>query len=251
MDTVWLVTGVVVLGAVLLDIFLTALNYDEAGFLSGRLTRLQWRLLRNVTRRLPRRWRPVALRQVTGLQVILLVVFALRVRPAHDPPPGPRGRARGRRRDRGAGRGPHPDAPGLVGGAQHAEHQRHGAARRARRPAPVVTTGRQEAAGGLDDGRPRVAARADPGGQDDRAARTGRAALAPSLRRRPALRGRRPPGRRGGRARGVRQDEPRRGLGRLRRAAGRVGDVRPAGPGAGAGDARPGRRGRPRVPQHP
>ena len=35
MDSVWLLLGVVVLGATLLDVFLTALNFDEAGFIAG------------------------------------------------------------------------------------------------------------------------------------------------------------------------------------------------------------------------
>ncbi len=75
MDVVWLVLGVVVLLGTLLDVFLTALNYDESGFLAAPLTRLQWRSLRTITRRLPRRWRPTALRQVTGLQVVLTIVL--------------------------------------------------------------------------------------------------------------------------------------------------------------------------------
>ncbi|MFI2754210.1 FUSC family protein [Cellulomonas sp. P22] len=75
MDTVWLLLGVVVLAATLFDVFLTALNYDESGFLAGPLTRLQWRSLRRVTRRLPRRWRPAALRQVTGMQLVLSIVL--------------------------------------------------------------------------------------------------------------------------------------------------------------------------------
>ncbi|WP_093181754.1 FUSC family protein [Sanguibacter gelidistatuariae] len=54
--------------------FLTALNYDEAGFIAGPLAALQWRLLRAATRRLSRRWRPAALRQVTGLQIMSTVV---------------------------------------------------------------------------------------------------------------------------------------------------------------------------------
>ncbi|MFC4555110.1 FUSC family protein [Georgenia faecalis] len=74
MDTLWLILGMIVLLGTLLDVFLTALNYDESGYLAGPVARLQWRALRRVTRRLPRRWRPVALRQVTGLQIILIVI---------------------------------------------------------------------------------------------------------------------------------------------------------------------------------
>jgi hypothetical protein len=49
------------------------LNYEETGFLATRLCRLQWYGIRSVTRRLSRRWRPLALRQVTGLNVLLCV----------------------------------------------------------------------------------------------------------------------------------------------------------------------------------
>lgn len=65
--------GIAILGVTLLDVFLTALNYDEAGFIAGPLAAGQWRLLRRVTRRMSRRWRPVALRQVTGLQIMVTV----------------------------------------------------------------------------------------------------------------------------------------------------------------------------------
>ncbi|AWB92321.1 FUSC family protein [Aeromicrobium chenweiae] len=73
MDALWVGLGTVVLLLTLLDVFLTALNYDEAGFLAGRLASWQWRLVRRFTRRLPRRWRPVVLRQVIGLQVMITV----------------------------------------------------------------------------------------------------------------------------------------------------------------------------------
>ena len=71
MQAFWAALGVVVLMVGLLDVFLTALNYDESGFFAIRLCVLQWRCLRCITRRLPRRWRPVALRQVTGLNIVL------------------------------------------------------------------------------------------------------------------------------------------------------------------------------------
>ncbi|GAA1399886.1 FUSC family protein [Oerskovia paurometabola] len=74
METVWLVLGIVILALTLLDVFLTALNYDESGFIAGPLAAGQWRLLRRVTRRMSRRWRPLALRQVTGLQIMVTVV---------------------------------------------------------------------------------------------------------------------------------------------------------------------------------
>jgi uncharacterized membrane protein YccC len=73
-DALWVGLGIVILVLTLLDVFLTALNYDEAGFLAGRVTAWQWRQVRRITRRLPRRRRPVVLRQVIGLQVVTTVV---------------------------------------------------------------------------------------------------------------------------------------------------------------------------------
>lgn len=69
-----MVLGIIILVATLVDVFLTALNYDEAGFIAGPLTALQWRTLRAGTRRMSRRWRPTALRQVTGLQIMTSVL---------------------------------------------------------------------------------------------------------------------------------------------------------------------------------
>lgn len=74
MDALWVGLGIVVLAVTLLDVFLTALNYDEAGFFAGRLAALQWMLTRRVTRRMARRWRPLVLRQVTGLQIMVTVI---------------------------------------------------------------------------------------------------------------------------------------------------------------------------------
>lgn len=73
MHELWVIFGIAVLAAAVADIFLTVLNYDESGFLATRLCRLQWYCLRSVTRRLSRRWRPLVLRQVTGLNVALSV----------------------------------------------------------------------------------------------------------------------------------------------------------------------------------
>ena len=74
MHVVWVTLGIALLALGFLDVFLTTLNYDEAGFLAARLCTLQWRCIRGVTRRLSRRWRPVVLRQVTGLQIALSVM---------------------------------------------------------------------------------------------------------------------------------------------------------------------------------
>lgn len=52
METLWVTVGIVILALTLIDVFLTALNYDEAGFLAGRLAAWQWKALRSITRRL-------------------------------------------------------------------------------------------------------------------------------------------------------------------------------------------------------
>lgn len=71
MHAVWLILGVATLVVAFVDVFLVVLNYEESGFLATRLCRLQWYCLRSVTRRLSPRWRPFALRQITGLNILL------------------------------------------------------------------------------------------------------------------------------------------------------------------------------------
>jgi len=77
MHAFWITLGTALLIVAFVDIFLVVLNYDETGFLATRLCRLQWYCLRSVTRQLSRRWRPFALRQVTGLNVLLSVMVWL------------------------------------------------------------------------------------------------------------------------------------------------------------------------------
>jgi hypothetical protein len=77
MHEFWIILGTAVLIIAFVDIFLVVLNYDETGFLATRLCRLQWYCLRSVTRHLSRRWRPFALRQVTGLNILLSVTVWL------------------------------------------------------------------------------------------------------------------------------------------------------------------------------
>jgi hypothetical protein len=77
MHAFWIILGTAVSIVAFVDIFLVVLNYDETGFLATRLCRLQWYSLRTVTRHLSRRWRPFALRQVTGLNVLLSVTVWL------------------------------------------------------------------------------------------------------------------------------------------------------------------------------
>ncbi len=69
--------GIIVLGTGLVDVFLTTLNYDGAGFIAIRLCGLQWHCFRVFARRLPRRWRMPALRQVIGLIILLNMSFWL------------------------------------------------------------------------------------------------------------------------------------------------------------------------------
>jgi hypothetical protein len=77
MHEAWVILGVLVLLVGFVDVFLVVLNYDETGFLATRICRWQWYCLRSVTRRLSRRWRPLALRQVTGLNILLSVTIWL------------------------------------------------------------------------------------------------------------------------------------------------------------------------------
>jgi hypothetical protein len=77
MHQFWIILGAAILLVAFVDVFLVVLNYDETGFLATRLCRLQWYCLRSVTRHLSRRWRPFALRQVTGLNVLLSVTVWL------------------------------------------------------------------------------------------------------------------------------------------------------------------------------
>ncbi|NLP85300.1 hypothetical protein HF576_15740 [Microbacterium sp. CFH 90308] len=75
MDVVWIVVGVLLLGVTLLDAFLAVLNYDQSGVFVDRLVRGQWVLLRAVTRRVGRRWRPLVLRQVTGILILITILW--------------------------------------------------------------------------------------------------------------------------------------------------------------------------------
>lgn len=73
----WAVLGVLLIGIGLVDVFLTALNYDESGFIATRLCAFQWYCLRGTIRQLPQRWRQVVLCQVTGLNITLNITIWL------------------------------------------------------------------------------------------------------------------------------------------------------------------------------
>lgn len=75
MSTFWIVFGVVLILLGLLDLFLSALNYDESGLLSLRLQALLWLGLRALFRRLPERWRAVGRAQVVGMQILLSLII--------------------------------------------------------------------------------------------------------------------------------------------------------------------------------
>jgi hypothetical protein len=80
MSWFWVILGIVLIGVGLLDLFLSALDYDESGFLTVRLQAMQWRALRSVVRWLPGPWRAFMYAQVIGLQIILsLVVWVVLV----------------------------------------------------------------------------------------------------------------------------------------------------------------------------
>jgi hypothetical protein len=70
----WVVLGIVLILLGLLDLFLTALDYDESGFLTFRLRDLQWHALRGIIRHLPEPWRSFYHAQIVGLQILLSMV---------------------------------------------------------------------------------------------------------------------------------------------------------------------------------
>lgn len=70
----WIGLGVVLIVLGLLDLFLSALDYDESGILTLRLQSLLWSTLRGVIRRLPAAWGKRVRAQVVGLQIILTLV---------------------------------------------------------------------------------------------------------------------------------------------------------------------------------
>ena len=74
MDALWIVLGVALLALTFADTFVTVLNYDEGGILVNRLVRWQWIAIRAFTRRVSRRWRPIVLRQVTGVLLLTTIL---------------------------------------------------------------------------------------------------------------------------------------------------------------------------------
>ncbi len=75
MDVAWIVLGTAILLITLLDTFLAVLNYDESGIFVNRLVRLEWVVIRSFTRRASRRWRPLLLRQVTGVLILTTILI--------------------------------------------------------------------------------------------------------------------------------------------------------------------------------
>lgn len=74
MEVLWIVAGAAILVVTAVDTFLAVLNYNEPGLVVNRVARGVWVVLRSITRRLPRRYRQVALRQVTGAIIVSVIV---------------------------------------------------------------------------------------------------------------------------------------------------------------------------------
>jgi len=74
LEAVWIALGAVILVITFADTFFVVLNYDEAGIIVNRLMRAEWVVVRSITRRLSRRWRPFVLRQVTGVMLLSTIV---------------------------------------------------------------------------------------------------------------------------------------------------------------------------------
>lgn len=74
MDVVWIVLGIVIILIAIVDTFISVLNYNERGLVVNHVARATWVIVRTVTRRLPRRWRQLALRQVTGLVTVSVIL---------------------------------------------------------------------------------------------------------------------------------------------------------------------------------
>lgn len=74
MDAVWIVLGSIVLLIAMVDTFVSVLNYNERGLVVNRVARGAWIAMRGVTRRLPRRVRQGALRQVTGVIMVTVIL---------------------------------------------------------------------------------------------------------------------------------------------------------------------------------
>lgn len=74
MDAVWILLGTAILVVSLLDTFLAVLNYDEPGIFVNRFVRWQWTVVRWFTRRVRPSWRPLVLRQFTGVLLLTTIV---------------------------------------------------------------------------------------------------------------------------------------------------------------------------------
>lgn len=67
----WVVLGFILIAAGLLDLFLSALDYDDSGELTRWVQGLLWYVLRGLFRRLPMSWRRVGRAQILGLQILV------------------------------------------------------------------------------------------------------------------------------------------------------------------------------------
>lgn len=74
MKSLWIIPGIILIVVGWLDLFLSALNYNQSGFVTLRLQEVQWRVLRAIFRGLPASWLGFARAQVIGLQFVLNLV---------------------------------------------------------------------------------------------------------------------------------------------------------------------------------
>ncbi len=74
MYLVWIVCGLAALVLTFTDTFFAVLNYDEDGIFVNRFVRRVWAGMRFYTRRAPREWRPLLLRQVTGVIILTTIL---------------------------------------------------------------------------------------------------------------------------------------------------------------------------------
>ncbi|HYN99393.1 MAG TPA: potassium channel family protein [Actinomycetota bacterium] len=81
MDAIWIVAGILLIAAGVLDLFMTVLYYDAAGPLSLRLYRLTWGICRRIASRVPPRHTAFALSLGVPLMVLgsLILWIALQV----------------------------------------------------------------------------------------------------------------------------------------------------------------------------
>lgn len=74
MNWFWVILGIILIGAGLLDLFLSALDYDDSGIITAWAQKLLWYVLRGFLRRLPIAWRKFGQAQILGLQIVVSLI---------------------------------------------------------------------------------------------------------------------------------------------------------------------------------